>query len=616
MKPLPLRPLPVPSEPLTDFLGRLANANGRTASELWNVLDKGELSHEQLLSCALNGHSLPRFSGPADPRVNIAVELFGLHAADFTHMRRRWCPICIENAAWLRPIWRLKVATVCDIHRVHLLQACPRCRRPANVQAILHGICECGVRFTQTVVPAARRQLQLARALAASLTHDAVLKLGEIKVTLSAPQLVRMICYTGRLIEGPSLSRPGQVRELEELSVASSLFDGAATLLAAWPSAFWRCLERYVDASREDGSVRRVFGSLYYVLYQDLRDPAFQFWRDAFELFLLEHWRGELCGRHRLFQEETINAHRHQGLTRIARTSGVSEKTLRRMVHQDRIPAHRFTRAPKRKLITIDKAVLAHIIPEAADYLDLRSTARFFGLKRTRLRELVAHGVILADTKPDWGRGNHWHFRRSEVDKFLGEFRQAALAKLPEVATITLKHVLQYWRVTAAELGSLLRELKHGDINFALPREGRLCDITFSENDIRHWLARYRKNTIDWVSVAVAAELLGLKEQVAYELVAKNFLVADVISKRGQTFRRISLPSLHHFQKTYVSLAELAHGTKTSSYALLKQLAAQPVTGPKVDGGRQYFYRRSDLSGDVLPTVDRTVKNYKQPKGS
>lgn len=597
MKPLPIRPLPVPSEPLSDFLERLAHANGYRAWELWSILDQGGFSHEKVLSDALNGYALPAFSGPVSPRVNIPVESYGLQSADFTHMHRRWCPLCIESAAWLRPIWRLKVATVCDIHRVHLLQACPACNQWTSAQSILHGTCECGGRFTPVVVPAARKLVQLARALAASLTGAAVFKLDGVTVTLTAPQLVRMICFTGRLIEGPQLSRPGQVRELEELNVASRIVDGVTTLLADWPNAFWRCLERYVDASPADASVRRVFGSLYHVIYKDLREPAFQFWRDAFELFLLDHWRGELCGRHRLFREETIHSHHNQGLARVARMTGVGKETLKRMVHQDWLPAHKFTVPSKRQFITIDRTQLSQFIPDPADYLDLRSAARLLGIKLMRVRQLVATGAILADIKPDWRRSNRWQFRRGEVCGFMDQIRRAALARLPKAATVTLNHALRYWRVSSIELCALLTTARQGEIPFMLAAEGKLRDVTFGQIGLHDWLERHRKSTTDWVTVTVAAGLLGLKEQVVYELVAKNLLVADLVQKDGRTFRRISQPSQERFRQEYVSLAELARQQKTSTGALLKRLEAQPVTGPKVDGGRQYFYKRGDLSG-------------------
>lgn len=600
MRPLPLRPLPIPYEPISDFLARLGNANGYDEAELWSILDRGDSPHEQVLSDALNGHSLPPFSGPANRRVNIPVELFGLRTADFTNVYRRWCPLCIGDAAWLRPIWRLKVATVCSIHKVRLLQTCPGCGEWVRIQTILHGTCECGMRFAQAVVPVVGKQVQLARALSASLKGKATLALESASVVLTTAHFVRMICYTGRFIEGPPLTRPGQVPNLENFGMACRLFDGTALLLGDWPNMFWHCLELYMHASPSDASVRRVFGSLYRVIYHNLRAPEFQFLRDAFELFLLDHWRGELCGRHRLFRQETTQGHRHQGLARVSRATGLGSETLKRMVHQDWLPASRFTASPKRQLITIDKAQLPQFIPSPGDYFDLRRAARLLGIKHTRLRQLVAGGVVLADAKPDWSKNNRWYFRQNELNKFMDQIRQFSQSCTLQAATVTLNHVLRYWRITPAVLCTLLRAVSQGEVPFAIAVQAKLRDMVFPEMELRDWLDQQRKATTDWVSVVAAASSLGLKEEVVYELVSKNLLVADLTPKNGRMFKRISLHSLERFQAEYVSLAELARLRKTSASALLKQISVPPVTGPKVDGGRQYFYRRGEVPDHTL----------------
>lgn len=133
--------------------------------------------------------------------------------------------------------------TVCEIHRVHLLGRCPACDHFGSVQAILQGTCECDLRYAQSVVPATRKQIKLAQLLADSLEDRAILALGNTTVILTTQQLVRMIFYPAQLGKGPQLNRPGQVQNLEELSVASPLVDGAATLIADWPNALWHCLD-------------------------------------------------------------------------------------------------------------------------------------------------------------------------------------------------------------------------------------------------------------------------------------------------------------------------------------------------------------------------------------
>lgn len=604
MKPLPLRPLPMPTEALTDYLERLASANGYQGLELWHILDQGDYSHPELLSHALKGHPLPIFSGPSNSNINIPVNTFGLQSSDFTRVHRRWCPLCIENSRWMRPIWRLKLATICTTHRIHLLQQCPACHAYPTHSSILSGACECGIQFMRVPVRASRQEIRITELLAASLGGTATLDLGETVASLSAPQVVRLVCYAGRLIEGPTLHRPGQIRGLEELPVASTLIAGTATLLADWPSSFWRCLERFVEATPADASVRRVFSPLYQVIYQDLRDTAFQFLRDAFELFLLDHWRGELCGRHRLFDKKTITAHSRHGLARVARAHGIGNRTLRRMVHQAWLPANHFASSPKRQLITIDEKKLSAFIPDPDDYLDLRSVARFLGIKRTRLRELIGLGAIMADALPTWRRRNQWYFRRNHVFEFLGEIRRAAAPTLTSQASVTLNHVLQCWRVTTAELSVLLVAMRENEVPFTMTGPGQLRDAVFDETILRSWLHAHRRKVTEWVSVTTAAEILELKEEVVYELVAKNLLEATLFERKGRIIRRISLPSLQRFQEEYVSLAALAKQSNVSSSALLKRLVANPVTGPRIDGGRQYFFRRKDVDESLQATVE------------
>lgn len=603
MRTLPVRPLPVQTEPLVDYLERLANANGYNLREFMSALNRADSLTPKALASVLNGRALPKFSGPVVQLSPIEVDTFDLQAVDFIHNRRRWCPSCIVQAGWMRPIWRLKVATICTIHRTRLVQTCSECSSFPSLQEILHGACKCGRRFAETSIQAARTELQIASALSDSLNGVVTLNLGETEAKLVTPQLVRLICYTGQFIKGPLLRRPGKIRELEDISVAAELVAGTAKLLADWPSAFWTCLESFVDVAPADASVRRVFGALYHVLYQDLRDPPFQFLRDAFELFLLEHWRGELCGRHRLFNLQTIQDHRHQGLARVARASGMGSKTLRRMVHQDRFSANHFNFSAKRQLITIDREALARMLPDETAYLDLRSTAHLFGLKRSRLRQLIAHGAILADAKPDLARSNRWHLQRSEVLGLLGELRQGSVSIHADEKVVTLNQALRYWRISATEFGALIRATKQQKIEYDFPSMNRLTELRFRERDLHAWLRDMREATTAWVSISRAAELLGLKEQVVYELVARNFLVAEVIAKNGHAIRRIALPSLQQFDQTFIGVAALAKRKKTSSRALLRQIAIRPVTGPEIDGARKYFFRRADLGAEAQATI-------------
>lgn len=595
MKLLPLRPLPVVTEPLTDYLARLAHANGHSPSHLARLLHREGLSPTQALSAALGGYALPVFSGPADPRVAIPVQDFALKAADFTHYRHRFCPLCIDTASWLRPAWRLKVASVCAEHRVGLLEQCARCGEGAPIPSILAGQCPCGATYRHQLNAASSGQVQLMQTLTASLTGVAKLVVGERLEFITTAQLVRMISYTGRLLTGPALKRPGQNLDLEALAQASALFNGTAILLSDWPNAFWHCLSQYLQATPRDASIRRVFGALYRVIYQDLDEPVFQFWRDAFEQFLLEHWRGELCGRHRLFQPATVQKHPNKSLAHVVRGAGIGLKSLRRLVHQDRVPVSEFVYPSQRKLLTIDVTKLDSLIPDEMTCLELRSVARLFGLRPARIRQLVAAGVLQADAQPKEDGDYRWRFRRQVVEELLANIRLRSSTGPVDGDAVSLKRALRHWRLAPKEFCALIAAVGQGQIGFMLDAQAGLAELMFDRCELRGWLDQLRATSTDWITPVEAAKRLGLKEQVVYELVSKQLLAADLVPRQGRVFKRIALPSLEQFQAEYVALATLAKATGTSASMLLGQIEAQPVTGPRVDGGRQYFYRRVEL---------------------
>jgi len=83
---------------------------------------------------------------------------------------------------------------------------------------------------------------------------------------------------------------------------------------------------------------------------------------------------------------------------------------------------------------------------------------------------------------------------------------------------------------------------------------------------------------------------------VAYHLVQRQLLASTI---RNQTQRWISTEAVAEFEQQYVALSTLAQEARTSPKALLAKLTVQPITGPTVDGCRQYFYRRADLQSDA-----------------
>jgi hypothetical protein len=141
----------------------------------------------------------------------------------------------------------------------------------------------------------------------------------------------------------------------------------------------------------------------------------------------------------------------------------------------------------------------------------------------------------------------------------------------------------------------LIHALLNGDI-VPVAKEKQLTmvgNLLLDANQVRDWLNSHRGKLTTNMSVDHASKILGVKQQVAYDLVRSRVLNAiddEILGKR------ISPQDIQNFQENYVALAELARLQNCSPRKILKEMISRPVCGPTIDGTRQYFFRRSDTA--------------------
>lgn len=102
-----------------------------------------------------------------------------------------------------------------------------------------------------------------------------------------------------------------------------------------------------------------------------------------------------------------------------------------------------------------------------------------------------------------------------------------------------------------------------------------------------------------------AAKRLGLKQQVVYDLVKRVFLVCIQDELFG---RRVTQAGLEDFRANYISLAEYAKSLNRAPRWLLQTLLVKPISGPMIDGCRQYFLR------ELIYAIDISKRNEGKDK--
>lgn len=592
---LPVRPRPIDGEATLGFLMRVARANGyETLRQLANSFGSFEGISQAL---GLLGEERQTLFGPNPNFWGRSERSDELNDSDFNHSQLRWCVLCLQESAYIRGPWLLKISCVCSRHAVVLHDRCPCCGSVQRLGRVNYLQCDCGVWLAghqaQDVVSSSL--LRLSQMVEAAI--DSPSGLPGVPL-LSLSEWLKLISYLGQYSDSAQPRKPGKLGNMHQLDTASALMRQASHLLDNWPDNFHALLvEIHCQAKREAKSTTRIrdtFGTLYHVLYTDLSDDCFQFLRDAFERYLHEHWAGVVNKRHRAFKPETIARHPRVTLKQAAKKAGVAPSTVRHFIRAEVIAGNQIELPSGRKMRSVDEQSLIEIGILARGCVTLDKAAKQLGLPRARVRELIAGGILKPLVSRVHGNAAAWLIPKQQVQALIF----AGTESMHSPPTINVRYILKYWHLRDGEFITLVRAL----LGKQLKPVGKsaepvpLGNIQLDEQQTWLWLAEMRYADGASISVDQAAKRLGLKQQVVYDLVRLGLMTTIQDHLPG---RRVTQASLDEFQATYISLAEYAKSVKRAPRWVLQTLTVQPVSGPLIDRSRQYFFRRSDLYGEL-----------------
>lgn len=588
---LPVRPRPIDGEATLGFLMRVARANGyETLRQLGNTFRNFEGLCQALGLSAEERQTLfgphPSFWGPSEFSN-------GLTAADFNHSQMRWCPLCLRESAHLRGSWLLKISCICNRHSIRLSEQCPRCGSTQRLERVNLEQCACGAWLADArgADRVDEPLISVSRAVEAAIDGKSALAGFP---AMSLPEWIRLIGYIGQYSESFQPAKPGKIANLHQLNTATTLMLQVACLLDDWPKNFQVLLTIIQRQADSQSSIRRTFGSLYRALYTDLSHECYQFLRDEFEHYLLKHWSGIVNKRHRAFKTETIARHPRVTLKHAAKKAGVAPSTVRHFVRAEVIAGHQIELPSGRKMRSVDEQSLTEIAILAKGCVTLDQAAKQLLIPKARVRDLIANGILKPLVSRVHGNAAAWLIPKQQVQALVFTGTEA----MQSPPTINVRYILKHWHLRDGEFIALVRALLVNQLKPVgkMAEPVPLGNIQLDEQQTWQWLAEMRYAGGASISVNEAAKKLGLKQQVVYDLVRLGLLTTIQDHLPG---RRVTQASLDDFQASYMSLAEYANSLKRSPRWLLQTLPMQPVSGPMIDGSRQYFFRRCDLYSEL-----------------
>lgn len=597
----------IEGEGVQGFRLRLANANGLSVSMLKSIGVYFSVPMLKAYRC------LPDES-PSYPLVAYATYI----TQQWDTCQQIWnvgncrcCPMCLREGGYWRVGWELLFFDVCPAHGYWLIDHCDRCgsaitwRRQSLLQ------CDCGHLYANSnACEAPASNLLLACDLQRKFIDQNVSSEMSPLQELNFEQATRLIRFLGTYSQSQVSRLPQKVQNLGAMDVSWQITSIAAEIFNQWPENFKRVLHGML--AQTSGTVGQRFparfGFFYVLLYRRFNDPEFASLRTAFEDFVAEHWQGPIAKRHKRLHKAMLQRATWLPANHARRQLQVSSSRLTELVRTGEVVGEVRLTEKGRRFLVVHRDSLLSMRPALNDELDLSTTSEMLGLTRARLRSALPQ--LFPNARKVEGDANRWAISRAEVEAIMRLCNVPALSKVAD-GQVSMEHILRFWCCSEEEIASLLVNLRNGVIQpiGRLDPDGGLNRLVLNAARARQLIDRGRSKDQEKWTIPQVAEMLNIKQEVAYFLVRQGLLATktEVIGRREAAI--VTRDELDAFHARYVFARDLAKRQKTSSRSLQSRLAEiniHPVVSPMLGACRQVIFEQTPALKELFQAMTRT----------
>jgi hypothetical protein len=237
-----------------------------------------------------------------------------------------------------------------------------------------------------------------------------------------------------------------------------------------------------------------------------------------------------------------------------------------------------------------------------------KEACNLMGISKREFDVLVAHKVIKPLVKAGDRGFSEWWCDSRKIKKYMETILVTVPKQKPGDDTVSFTKVCQAHLTNINLLPDLLRSIITGQVQVAgmnldeSDSEFRLSSLYFEPSEIALFRQNFIKKNSSAYSLPEAAIMMGLKQQVVYHLVNAGVIKCHEDPaglKRGRT---VSFDDILAFEERYIPLAEIARSRDQCPRSLMimfSRLGVSPAIGGGIDGCRQVFYRKKEVSDKI-----------------
>jgi len=593
-----LRPHPLRDEGPKGYMLRLAEANWMPARELQLIgliYDPHTLMNEGLMPSEELNPDLHR-------SVNYYSELLFNKKRVWNHQHARFCPQCLSEDAYWRAEWELLFYDACATHGTWLIDRCTSCGHEISWNRTSLIRCQCSADL-RAETPA--KCSENTRALSEVLKNK--ISCMHHPTTYSAPfsktdieQTQRIIRYLGTYMDEASGKNPLKIAQAGLMSNSWSSTSLAAEIVFNWPNNLYLSLENIQrkSASIDKPTLNTVFGHAYHYLYKGLTGTAFEELRNAFENWIGSSWKGGLAKRNKRLATLILEKASWIPANLACDMLGISHQRLKYLMREGVLEGEEYLSEKGRSFVMVRRDNLELIKHNLSGEIDMTAAGKLLGLGKKRLRQLLR--LIFPEArKSGLSPSSPWTVSRFEINKLLALADDIPILSIPDEGSVSLNHILRYWAWTADDLGMLIHAVRSSELMPENVLDGvvGINGWIFNENTLKAWKTKAQQGFGIWLNVTQAAKLIGIKQEVAYQLVHMNLIKAESKHMQPKGGLRIRRTEVEKFKSKYIYATEVAQRLGVSprkAISILNKRHIKPISGPGIDEGRQVLYSRTD----------------------
>ncbi|PRX34386.1 hypothetical protein B0G75_102418 [Paraburkholderia sp. BL18I3N2] len=490
-----------------------------------------------------------------------------------THGIARWCPHCLaESDCYWRENWYSGPAA-CFEHRCWLTSSCNGCHRILRWKRIRFANCTCAAPLQDA--PATIFSTELQRLIADRADSNAG--------TLSVGERWNLARFLGALAQFGLQGKPLKKATRQTENVEQLLVTAGASLIAD-QSACFDLLDRLRSPQAGENNVpllSQVFPRLLTMLRRQLHD-AERGWMvnllEAYVAISLRHGSVVLWERKGAAGQADEEPHKRQK-TRNPAIANMLAQT------GSTVPVRR-TRSGRQKFV-ISRADLQRLRTTQRSLIPLKAAARYAGMSTRRIEALAKAGLIASTgTRID----------TRSIDRLLGSIVATCVEDAPLFDDpVSLADILRLYVPVEASV-AFFNGLLNGTVRlgFGPDKVPALREIFADRGEVVS-ATQARVESDRQISIVEAARRLGVKQEVMYHLINIGLIRTRMGKLRRRAARVVDVDDLQMFTEQFLPLSTVAKTIGISASEApgwARQHGIEIVTGPSVDGGRQYWIRK------------------------